>query len=671
MVYVTDQPNSGGYTVVPFDLNNDLYGENAHKATSIHPQLSVRNLVNSLGNDATIFVRNENRFNEIAGVLSDNPPTLLANNKSVDGIVSQSGTESQAQNSAAMPASALETDEAYFSVAEKYRDGTATEAETEQLLSGSDILSELYRQNASLAERVQLRVSEFFAKLRQNIGKGARSKEVAWMSDAMDELQEKWEAALRVAAENQIKLNSADGTKNTATEGGEVQYSIATSLKDDLQSVFDNKFDSESSEVLIGETSDFLVNEIGVKPLPNYMPANKAYSAMATEEKAISDGKPIGEKYHYHGLGVNGLFDLLEKSENPVAAYAAEPTELDGRFDRLVLVTDKEINGGLGIVVVEVDSTARQGKKQIEANKTITSYDKQSAIVAVQKAFDENRLLYVNKKSGTAFDSGRKGSNSPTTISETVRKNNIQQFWANVNWAKYAKNTKSRVFTSGDTSGTAMADAFIKAGYGQNSAVLPASALDIGDAEQLTGETGSRKSVALSLGALDVDLSKLTDEDILNSLSSDGKLTKKGKLLMIDIDTQKEFIDIYQKRLDGVNRRLASFPHVKANADEVAELEQRRKQYQEKIAQKQNTIEADAEKKTGISAMSKRQLQAKIRQLEKQVKQAREQTKRTAAKREARLKNIDASSVIHSVADTIANERTLSRYAKSRTAPAL
>lgn len=84
-----------------------------------------------------------------------------------------------------------------------------------------------------------------------------------------------------------------------------------------------------------------------------------------------------------------------------------------------------------------------------------------------------------------------------------------------------------------------------------------------------------------------------------------------------------------------------------------------------RLQRKLNVIEADAEKKTGISAMSKRQLQAKIRQLENQVKQAREQTKRTAAKREARLKNIDASSVIRSVADAIANERTLSRYAKA------
>ncbi len=98
----------------------------------------------------------------------------------------------------------------------------------EQMLLNSDILSELYKQNATLGQKVTDWVGKFFSTMRQNIGKGARSKEAAWMSDAMDELQEKWEAALRVAAENQIKLNSAEGTKNTATEvGGRVQYSLA------------------------------------------------------------------------------------------------------------------------------------------------------------------------------------------------------------------------------------------------------------------------------------------------------------------------------------------------------------------------------------------------------------------------------------------------------------
>lgn len=96
----------------------------------------------------------------------------------------------------------------------------------EQILTNSDILIELYKQNASLAEKAQIYVSEFFAKLRKNIGKAVKVKEAAWMADAMDELQEKWENALRIAAKNQTAINGTDGTKNTATESGEVQYAL-------------------------------------------------------------------------------------------------------------------------------------------------------------------------------------------------------------------------------------------------------------------------------------------------------------------------------------------------------------------------------------------------------------------------------------------------------------
>ncbi len=243
---------------------------------------------------------------------------------------------------------------------------------------------------------------------------------------------------------DQIQRGTNENERATRDTRGvpETKYSIAESLKDDLEAVYNNTFDSKSGEVRIGETSDFLVKEIGAKALPNYMPANKAYSAMATEEKAVRDGKPIGDNYNYHGLGVQGLYELLEMAETPVAAYADDPSDTDGRFDRIVLVTDKEINGNLGVVVVEVESKSLSGRKRIKTNKTITAYDKQTAIGAVRRAFIENRLLYIDKKSGTMFDSGVKDANCPTAMSETARKNNIQHFWENVNWEKYAKDNK-------------------------------------------------------------------------------------------------------------------------------------------------------------------------------------------------------------------------------------
>lgn len=62
------------------------------------------------------------------------------------------------------------------------------------------------------------------------------------------------------------------------------------------------------------------------------------------------------------------------------------------------------------------------------ANKTITLFDRKSVINDVQKAYDQGRLLYINKKSGQRFDSGRKGAKCPSAISEDVRKKQYTTF---------------------------------------------------------------------------------------------------------------------------------------------------------------------------------------------------------------------------------------------------
>ena len=213
-----------------------------------------------------------------------------------------------------------------------------------------------------------------------------------------------------------------------------MKYSIRDGLRADLEKIKNRTFDSSKGEVEIGNTSDFMVNKLQAEPLAMYMPPTKAYRAMVTEEQAIKDGQPTGDGINYHGLGVDGLHDLLEKSEHPIAALVSKQSEKDSRFDRIVLVTDSKIGQGLGVAIVEVDTMARGHGKKIQANKTITAYDKNNAVTAVQEAFDSGRLLYIDKKNGQLFDSGRKGSNCPTTISESVRDQNIQDFRANVKW---------------------------------------------------------------------------------------------------------------------------------------------------------------------------------------------------------------------------------------------
>lgn len=220
-------------------------------------------------------------------------------------------------------------------------------------------------------------------------------------------------------------------------------YSVDEDLPINLQLILNGDFDSKRNELHIGTTSNFLTEQIGAEALDLYMPAEKAYRAMATEGKAIRDGKPVGKNINYHGLGKNGLIEILNASENPIAAFADTPSKNNKRENRIVLVTDVKADGGLGVVIEEMDTLARTGGKQVRANKSITVYPKSDALNAISDAAASGRILYIDKKRSHVLHSGRKGSNYPTTISEADFSNNIRSFWDNVKWKKSGKTEMS------------------------------------------------------------------------------------------------------------------------------------------------------------------------------------------------------------------------------------
>lgn len=237
----------------------------------------------------------------------------------------------------------------------------------------------------------------------------------------------------------EAKQNEAQSTVTEPKAQAPPQYSIDEDLPINLQLVLNGDFDSKRNELHIGTTSNFLTEQIGAEALDLYMPAEKAYRAMATESKAIRDGKPVGKNINYHGLGKNGLIEILNASENPIAAFADTPSKNNKRENRIVLVTDVKADGGLGVVIEEMDTLARTGGKQVRANKSITVYPKSDALNAVSDAAASGRILYIDKKRSHVLHSGRKGANYPTTISEADFSNNIRSFWDNVKWKKSGK----------------------------------------------------------------------------------------------------------------------------------------------------------------------------------------------------------------------------------------
>lgn len=66
IVYVTEnQDSTGNYIVATVDLNNNLFGENAHKVTSIHGREDISSMFGKLDSQAVIYVNNENKLNQM------------------------------------------------------------------------------------------------------------------------------------------------------------------------------------------------------------------------------------------------------------------------------------------------------------------------------------------------------------------------------------------------------------------------------------------------------------------------------------------------------------------------------------------------------------------------------------------------------------------------------
>lgn len=65
LVFITDKLEAGNPVVISMQTNQDLYGELAHKVTSVYPREHMGALLENLDNTATIFVANKNKFDHL------------------------------------------------------------------------------------------------------------------------------------------------------------------------------------------------------------------------------------------------------------------------------------------------------------------------------------------------------------------------------------------------------------------------------------------------------------------------------------------------------------------------------------------------------------------------------------------------------------------------------
>ena len=258
------------------------------------------------------------------------------------------------------------------------------------------------------------------------------------------------------------KVEATGSAKST-----EPSYSVSPDLDSELDAVLNGTFDASKNEVYLGETSNFMTDIIGAEALSLYMPASKAYSSLVTEEEY--NKKPYYSKQdNYHGIGKADFIEILEKSETPIAAFAASPDESGNkRRNRIVLVTDKVIRdvqsgkNGYAVVVEEVDTKGLHDGKRVNANKTITIYPRTQLFSDIQNAIIDGRILNLSKKGEHLF-AGVRGSNPQAAIRKDVLEKNIAHFWANVKWEKQ----KNKTFSTKETEmPSAFQLALEKAGY--------------------------------------------------------------------------------------------------------------------------------------------------------------------------------------------------------------
>ena len=312
------------------------------------------------------------------------------------------------------------------------------------------------------------------------------------------------EEVLADAAGRMLRYTDADATKFTETVRAilgesiaepdaekptkDQRYSISDRLGEDLRKVFDGTYKAESGEVYIGETSNFLTDVIGADALHVTMPANKAYSAMATEAQAKKDGR-YKQNVNYHGLGADGLQRVLNASENPIAAFADTAGENGKRASNIVLVTGEAGSDGPIVVVETLNTTGTLDGKRINANKVITSYDRAALVSDIETASADGRLLYLDKKRSQAALAGVPAANSLAAIQGGDFTTNIRNFIAGVKWEKSGASS----YTSGAGDGrTTFAKAYEEAQQKQR--YSPADMET--DAEADTGTEDAAKKAA-------------------------------------------------------------------------------------------------------------------------------------------------------------------------------
>ncbi|WP_302826145.1 LPD38 domain-containing protein [Anaerofustis stercorihominis] len=174
----------------------------------------------------------------------------------------------------------------------------------------NDMVIKLAREETTLFTRIR----DFFKMLKNTFIKFTGSREARTAGKVQNRI---------IKAEQMYKRIYDNVVKNGVdTDTGEhVKYHVSRNLESDIDKVLDKTMNEDVKIIKARNFTPKILVDAGMPNYSMYLGRKHIYTTILTKEQAKDMGFPIGRRFHYHGLGKNGLIEVIDSMDNPKEVY--------------------------------------------------------------------------------------------------------------------------------------------------------------------------------------------------------------------------------------------------------------------------------------------------------------------------------------------------------------
>ena len=293
----------------------------------------------------------------------------------------------------------------------------------------SDKAAELYKQNRSLAEKIRDWLSDFrdriatwYKGVSQNSQYASDGQAIAQKFNKAYDL---YVQGIRNASEN---LRNAE--QSTGDSG--VLYSIREDAKDEIKQIISGK-QYRSNVILTDSSPSIMLGHKGVKNLPLAMKPSHIRENILSEAEAQALGLKTGDSIHYHGLGEDLFYEVIDGLNDVTEAYrgtknAADSERRENYF--LLISKSKDANGESINVPVFINTKSQYNQVYIDTNTVATVFGRENIRNYINRQLSRKNLVRIKRKGNTASE--RTGL-IPDDYSGNASTNNIHNTNSKIN----------------------------------------------------------------------------------------------------------------------------------------------------------------------------------------------------------------------------------------------